>query len=66
MSRTFVACKSKVYNRGKPPEAFLNEIIDWAINAPDTIFEANPIHDIYSNIVADLTRKLQSVGRNRR
>ena len=54
MSRTFVACKSKAYNRGKPPEVFLNEIIDWAINAPDKIFEANPIHDIYSNVVADL------------
>lgn len=54
MSRTFVACKSKVHNRGTPPESFLNEIIDWASNAPDEIFQPNQVHDIYSNIVADL------------
>lgn len=54
MSRTFVACKSRVHNRGTPPESFLNEIIDWAINAPDEIFQPNHMHDIYSNIVADL------------
>jgi hypothetical protein len=51
MSRTFIACKSKVHNRGTPPEAVLNEIIDWARNAPDEIFQANQVHDIYSNIV---------------
>ena len=54
MSRTFVACKSRVHNRGTPPESFLNEIIDWAINARDEIFQPNHVHDIYSNIVADL------------
>ncbi|MGH8522193.1 MAG: hypothetical protein ACREU9_12405 [Gammaproteobacteria bacterium] len=54
MSRTFVACKSKVHNRGKPPESFLNEIIDWARSAPDEIFQPNEIQDIYSNVVADL------------
>lgn len=32
MSRTFVACKSAVHNRGMPPESFLNEIVDWAID----------------------------------
>lgn len=54
MSRTFVACKSKVFNRGKPPDAFLNEIIDWASNAPDEIFQPNNTFDIYSSVVADL------------
>lgn len=54
MSRKFVACKTKVHNRGKPPESFLNEIIDWASNAPDDIFQPNQVHDIYSNIVAEL------------
>jgi len=54
MSRTFVACKSKVHNRGNPPDAFLNEIIDWARSAPDEVFKPNPIHDIYSNVLADL------------
>lgn len=54
MSRTFIACKSKVHNRGTPSDAFLNELIDWARNAPDEIFEQNQIDDIYSNIVADL------------
>jgi hypothetical protein len=54
MSRHFVACKSAVYNRGVPPESFLNEIIDWARQAPDEIFMPNQVHDIYSNIVEDL------------
>src|SRR6476659_5965354 len=54
MSRNFVACKQKVHNRGKPPNAFLDELVDWAINAPDEIFEPNQIHDIYSNVVGEL------------
>jgi hypothetical protein len=54
MSRTFVACKSTVHNRGKPPESFLNEIIDWARSAPEEIFQHNELHDIYSDVVADL------------
>ena len=54
MPRTFVACKAKVHNRGVPPDSFLNEIVDWARQAPDEIFEPNQIHDIYSNIVGEL------------
>ena len=54
MSRHFVACKNTVHNRGVAPDSFLNEIIDWAIDAPDEIFARNAHHDIYSNIVADL------------
>jgi len=54
MSRHFVACKNTVHNRGVASDSFLNEIIDWAIDAPDEIFARNAHHDIYSNIVADL------------
>ena len=54
MSRTFVFCKSTVHNRGTPPDAFLNELVDWARQAPDEIFKPNQIHDIYSNVVGEL------------
>src|ERR1041385_9277673 len=54
MSRDFVACKQKVLNRGKAPNAFLNELVDWAIDAPDEIFAPNQMHDIYTNVVGDL------------
>lgn len=50
MTRQFVACKSKVFNRGRAPDAFLNEIIDWASNAPDEIFAPNEKFDIYSSV----------------
>lgn len=54
MARHFVACKNHVLNRGIPPDSFLNEIIDWARQAPDEIFAPNQVHDIYSNIVGEL------------
>lgn len=54
MVRHFEACKHKVKNRGVPPDSFLNEMIDWAKDAPDEIFEENEIHDIYSNVVNEL------------
>ena len=54
MTRKFVACKAKVFNRGVAPDSFLNELIDWAIQAPDAIFERNNRHDIYSNVAAEL------------
>lgn len=54
MARTFVACKKKVFNRGNPPKSFLNELIDWARQAPDEIFERNSNHDIYTNVRSDL------------
>lgn len=54
MSRKFVACKSAVHDRETPPDSFLNELIDWAIDAPDEIFQPNQGHDIYSSVVADL------------
>ena len=54
MARTFVACKKKVFNRGQPPDLFLNELIDWARQAPDEIFERNPNQDIYTSVRSEL------------
>ena len=54
MTREFVACKKEVFNRGAAPNSFLNELIDWARQAPDEVFEKNTIHDIYSNVRSEL------------
>jgi len=54
MARTFVACKQRVHNRGTPPEAFLNQLIDWGAGAPDEIFVCNEITDIYSFVKPEL------------
>jgi len=54
MSRHFVACKNEVLDRGVAPDAFLNELVDWARDAPDEIFLPNHTQDIYSNVVAQL------------
>lgn len=53
MSRHFVACKARVDNRGVPPDSFLNEIVDWARQAPDAIFAPNSVQDIYSKVGQD-------------
>ncbi len=34
MTRNFVACKQLVFNRGKAPDSFLNELVDWGMVAP--------------------------------
>ena len=54
MNRQFNACRAKVLNRGRPPEEFLNELIDWGRAAPDEIFERNPRDDVYSLVVGNL------------
>lgn len=54
MTRKFIACKQQVFNRGVPPDLFLNELIDWAKQAPDDIFTPNDKHDIYSNVKPEL------------
>lgn len=45
------AIKSKVKNRGSPPTAFLNELVDWGKLAATDIFapNTNPA-DIYANV----------------
>lgn len=54
MARKFFACKKEVFNRGAAPDAFLDELIDWAVGAPQEIFERNNRIDIYSRIVNEL------------
>ena len=54
MDRQFDACKQKVHNRGKAPDLFLNELVDWAKTAPDEIFKKNEKFDIYSSVVKQL------------
>jgi hypothetical protein len=52
--REFIACKQKVHNRGRPPESFLNELVDWGATAPGSIFLRNDKFDIYSSVVQEL------------
>lgn len=54
MTRDFFACKAKVFNRGRAPDAFLNELIEWALNASDDIFVPNDTFDIYSSVREDI------------
>lgn len=54
MSRQFVACKQKVFNRGRPPDSFLNQLIDWGRIAPAEVFAKNNKYDIYSSVVQRL------------
>jgi hypothetical protein len=51
MPRNFVACREKVLNRGRAPVAFLNELVDWGISAPDEIFSKNDQSDVYSLVL---------------
>jgi len=48
------ACKSRVYNRGRPPEWFLSELVEWGKDAPAKHFEVTPNYDIYSSVKAEL------------
>jgi hypothetical protein len=50
----FVACKKQVKNRGKAPDAFLLELVNWAKSAPDEIFAQRPGHEIYSEVAEQL------------
>lgn len=52
--RNYVACLSPVLNRGVPPVAFLDELVDWALQAPDEIFARNERRDIYVSVVEQL------------
>lgn len=48
------AAKKTVYNRGRAPDSFLTELIDWAKNAPAEIFAYNDKQDIYSALNKEL------------
>lgn len=53
MTRKFTDCKAEVSNRGTPPDSFLNELIDWARQAPDEIFKENSNNDIYASVAPE-------------
>jgi hypothetical protein len=46
----YTATKQQVFNRGVPPDEFLDELVAWGKTAPDEIFEPNDVSDIYSSI----------------
>lgn len=50
----FVAAKKPVHNRGSAPEAFLNELLNWAKTAPPEIFTYNDKRDIYASLNKEL------------
>lgn len=50
----YTALKRRVYNRGSAPDSFLDELIEWAKNAPDVVFEKNENYDIYSSVYKQL------------
>lgn len=54
MARQFTACRQKVFNRGRPPVAFLDELVDWALQAPAEVFATNSKFDIYSSVIEQL------------
>jgi hypothetical protein len=37
-----------------PPVSFLDELVDWALQAPDEIFAPNAADDVYSSVVTQL------------
>ena len=52
---TFDKTKSKVANRGRPPDEFLTKALAWGRTADDEIFAPNPNpKDVYASIVSVL------------
>ena len=47
----FTATKQHVFNRGVPPDDFLDQLVAWGKTAPDEIFAPNTVTDIYSNVL---------------
>lgn len=54
MSVPYRAALSHVFNRGRPPVAFLDELVAWAKSAPGEIFAPNKNLDIYSKVFSEL------------
>ena len=46
----YIRTKQHVFNRGVPPDSFLDELIAWGKQAPDEIFATNTFSDIYSSV----------------
>jgi hypothetical protein len=53
MARQYNACLSKVLG-SSPPVSFLDELVDWALTAPDMVFMPNATFDIYSSVATQL------------
>lgn len=53
MARRYSACLAKV-SGSSPPVSFLDELVDWALQAPDEIFAPNAADDVYSSVVTQL------------
>lgn len=47
---SYLATKQHVFNRGIPPDSFLDVLVSWGKSAPEGIFEPNAYSDIYSSI----------------
>lgn len=61
VSRQFKACLAPVYNRGTPPGSFLDQLIEWARQAPDSIFAPNDVPvDIFTVIKPALATQIGS------
>lgn len=51
----FIATKQRVFNRGVPPDDFLDQLVTWGKQAADEIFEEKPSKDdVYSSIFGTL------------
>ncbi len=44
------AIKSPVHNRGRPPQEFLEILIEWGRTAPEEVFSFNNNYDVYSHV----------------
>jgi hypothetical protein len=50
MSKYFYICQP-VYNRGNPPDSFLDQMIEWGRTAPEEIFALNNEPDDVMNLI---------------
>ncbi|MBL6616945.1 MAG: hypothetical protein ISP49_10370 [Reyranella sp.] len=53
MPRQYSACLARV-SGSKPPTPFLDELVDWALLAPEELFQPNAVFDVYSAVVGQL------------
>ena len=50
----YKATKQRVWNRGVPPDHFLDELVAWGKIAANDIFAPNSARDVYSNVFGTL------------
>lgn len=54
MAADFGVLKSRVHNRGRPPDSFLEELVAWARSAPGELFAPNAEPDVYASVKPSL------------